>query len=155
MQTTNRRPVFRGPAEVGQTFDYNGYTYEVTEVLRHSVVCRSGGRRFVFVRGAVTDMDAENLRFTIWSNAGKHEWLVYDGDEVVDRSGLNFSSRAKARADLRRWLGSGEGAMKTSTRSKLKRAWHKATLLPGAQTPAARHLFAAIDQALKAEDIVG
>ena len=49
-------------------------------------------------------MSTENLRYTIWSNGGRHEWIVYLDDEVVDRSGLVHANRSKARTDLRRWL---------------------------------------------------
>ena len=42
------------------------------------------------------------MTYTIWSNAGRWEWIVYDGDRVVARSGLVFSSRSAARSDLNR-----------------------------------------------------
>jgi hypothetical protein len=42
------------------------------------------------------------MTFTIWSNAGKFEWIMYCGDTVLDRSGLVFKSHNAAfRALLR------------------------------------------------------
>ena len=38
--------------------------------------------------------------FTIWSNGGRHEWILRRGDDIVKRSGLVFSSRAKAKRDF-------------------------------------------------------
>jgi len=40
------------------------------------------------------------MTYTIWSNAGRHEWLIADGDTVVKRSGLVFANRAAAKRDL-------------------------------------------------------
>jgi hypothetical protein len=38
------------------------------------------------------------MRYTIWSNAGRFEYLVYDGGgELVTRSGLIFRNRAAAK----------------------------------------------------------
>lgn len=37
------------------------------------------------------------MTFTIWSNGGKHEYIVYDGDKIVRRSGLIFNTRAAAK----------------------------------------------------------
>jgi hypothetical protein len=36
------------------------------------------------------------MTVTVWSNAGKFEWILWDGENVVERSGLIFSSYAKA-----------------------------------------------------------
>lgn len=45
------------------------------------------------------------MRFTIWSNGGRHEWLLYDdGESIRARSGLIFPSRSRAQTDLRRYL---------------------------------------------------
>lgn len=37
------------------------------------------------------------MRYTIWSNAGRFEFLLYDGDDLVTRSGLVFLNRAAAK----------------------------------------------------------
>jgi hypothetical protein len=39
-------------------------------------------------------------------------------------------------------------------RGNLKRAWHEATFLQGPRTPAAKHLFNAIDAALREIDSI-
>lgn len=37
------------------------------------------------------------MTYTIWSNSGKHEYLVYEGSAVILRSGLVFTTRAAAK----------------------------------------------------------
>jgi hypothetical protein len=49
---------------------------------------------------AIRRYEAKLMTYTIWSNAGRWEWIVYDGDRVVGRSGLIFRSRHAARMDL-------------------------------------------------------
>ena len=44
------------------------------------------------------------MTYTIWSNAGRWEWIVYRDEEVHARSGLIFPSRAAAERDLK-WAG--------------------------------------------------
>ena len=40
------------------------------------------------------------MTFTIWSNGGKFEWIIYRGDELITRSGLVYSSYASAKRAL-------------------------------------------------------
>ena len=47
-----------------------------------------------------TNQGDTHQTYTIWSNAGRHEWLIADGDTVVKRSGLVFANRAAAKRDL-------------------------------------------------------
>jgi hypothetical protein len=44
------------------------------------------------------------MRATIWSNAGRHEWIIWadNAEEIVRRSGLKFRSRSAALTDLRK-----------------------------------------------------
>lgn len=44
------------------------------------------------------------MTYTIWSNAGKHEWIVREGEEIVKRSGLVFNSRYAANKDLKAYV---------------------------------------------------
>ena len=37
------------------------------------------------------------MSLTLWSNAGRHEFLLYCGDRLVARSGLVFPNRAAAK----------------------------------------------------------
>lgn len=37
------------------------------------------------------------MTYTIWSNGGKFEWLLRDGEEIVKRSGLIYNSRGAAK----------------------------------------------------------
>lgn len=41
---------------------------------------------------------------TVWSNAGRHEWIINKGDKLHKRSGLIHSTRAKAISDLKKNL---------------------------------------------------
>ena len=40
------------------------------------------------------------MTYTVWSNAGKHEWIIRIGENIVARSGLVFNSRSAAVKDL-------------------------------------------------------
>lgn len=42
----------------------------------------------------------DNYTFTIWSNAGRYEWIIRSGDDIVERSGQVFTSRGKAKTAL-------------------------------------------------------
>lgn len=44
------------------------------------------------------------MTFTIWSNAGKFEWIAMIGDTVLDRSGLVFNSHKAAFRSLLRFV---------------------------------------------------
>lgn len=37
------------------------------------------------------------MTLTLWSNAGKHEFLLYRGDRLIARSGLVHPNRASAK----------------------------------------------------------
>jgi hypothetical protein len=37
------------------------------------------------------------MTYTIWSNCGKYEWLIRDGETIIARSGQVFNSYAKAK----------------------------------------------------------
>lgn len=37
------------------------------------------------------------MTYTLWSNGGKHEWIIRDGENIVARSGLIFNNRAAAK----------------------------------------------------------
>jgi hypothetical protein len=41
---------------------------------------------------------------TFWSNAGKHEWIISDGDKIVHRSGLIFKSKSAAKTDMEKFV---------------------------------------------------
>lgn len=41
---------------------------------------------------------------TVWSNAGRHEWIINKGDKLHKRSGLIHPTRAKAISDLKKNL---------------------------------------------------
>jgi hypothetical protein len=40
------------------------------------------------------------MTYTIWSNAGRHEWIIRAGEIILSRSGLIYRSRAAAKAGL-------------------------------------------------------
>ena len=44
------------------------------------------------------------MTYTIWSNDGKFEWLLRDGENIVERSGLIFTSYAAAKRAMRKYL---------------------------------------------------
>lgn len=37
------------------------------------------------------------MTYTIWSNGGRFEWIVREGENIVQRSGLIFTNRAAAK----------------------------------------------------------
>jgi hypothetical protein len=45
------------------------------------------------------------MTYVIWSNAGKHEWIVSEGEEIVQRSGLIFNSRSAAKTNMNKTMG--------------------------------------------------
>jgi len=47
----------------------------------------------------------DTMTYTLWSNGGKHEWIVRDGENIVKRSGLVFRSRSAANTNLKKTLG--------------------------------------------------
>jgi hypothetical protein len=40
------------------------------------------------------------LTYTIWSNAGRHEFIIRCGDTIIHRSGLIFTSRSRAKQKM-------------------------------------------------------
>ena len=44
------------------------------------------------------------MTYTIWSNGGRYEWLIYENENVVARSNLVFNSRSAALTALRRYV---------------------------------------------------
>ena len=52
-----------------------------------------------------------SFSFTLWSNAGKHEWIVYNGDTVLNRSGLVFNNRAAAKRSLEKFAAKVQAAV--------------------------------------------
>ena len=40
------------------------------------------------------------MTITIWSNGGRYEWIIRDGETIIDRSGLIFTSRSRAKQKL-------------------------------------------------------
>lgn len=46
------------------------------------------------------------MRFTIWSNGGRFEYIVYQGEELIARSGLIYTSRSKAKSAMMRAVSS-------------------------------------------------
>jgi hypothetical protein len=40
------------------------------------------------------------MTYTIWSNCGKFEWIIRDGETIVKRSGLIFNNRNAAKRDM-------------------------------------------------------
>jgi hypothetical protein len=40
------------------------------------------------------------MTYTIWSNCGKFEWIIRDGETIVKRSGLIFNSHSAAKRDM-------------------------------------------------------
>lgn len=41
---------------------------------------------------------------TFWSQAGRWEWIVRDGESIVGRSGLVHRSRGVAKTAMKKWL---------------------------------------------------
>lgn len=37
------------------------------------------------------------MTYTIWSNGGRFEWIIREGEEIVKRSGMIFTNRAAAK----------------------------------------------------------
>lgn len=44
------------------------------------------------------------MTYTIWSNGGKFEWLLSNGEEIVKRSGLIYNSRSAAKRAMMKAL---------------------------------------------------
>jgi hypothetical protein len=44
------------------------------------------------------------MTYTIWSQAGRYEWILRKGEEIVHRSGLIYHSRGVAFTHLKRWM---------------------------------------------------
>jgi hypothetical protein len=42
------------------------------------------------------------MTHTIWSNAGRYEWIVREGEAIVARSGLIYRSHAAAKRAMRK-----------------------------------------------------
>lgn len=40
------------------------------------------------------------MTYTIWSNGGRYEWIIRDGDAIYARSGMVFSNYAAAKRSL-------------------------------------------------------
>ena len=40
------------------------------------------------------------MTYTIWSNAGRYEWIIRNGEDIVARSGLIYTSRSRAMRKL-------------------------------------------------------
>lgn len=40
------------------------------------------------------------MTYTIWSNGGRFEWILRDGETIVKRSGMIFTTRAAAKRAL-------------------------------------------------------
>lgn len=47
-------------------------------------------------------MTVEQPKLTIWSSAGRWEWILADGETLVERTGLVFNTRGKAKANFLR-----------------------------------------------------
>ena len=43
------------------------------------------------------------MTYRIWSNGSKFEWIIFDGDNVVERSGLIFNNFAAAKRAFRKY----------------------------------------------------
>jgi hypothetical protein len=44
-----------------------------------------------------TATELHKMTLTLWSNSGRHEFLIRDGETIVARSGLVHPSRAAAK----------------------------------------------------------
>lgn len=44
------------------------------------------------------------MTYTIWSNGGKFEWIIRNGENIVSRSGLIFNNHASAKRALMKAL---------------------------------------------------
>lgn len=44
------------------------------------------------------------MTYTIWSNAGRFEFIVREGERIIKRSGLIYTSRAKAKREMEKFL---------------------------------------------------
>lgn len=44
------------------------------------------------------------MTYTIWKNGGKFEWLIRDGETIVNRSGLVFNSYGAAKRAMMKSL---------------------------------------------------
>ena len=40
------------------------------------------------------------MTYTIWSNGGKFEWIIREGETIVKRSGMIFNDRTAAKRAL-------------------------------------------------------
>ena len=40
------------------------------------------------------------MTYTIWSNAGRYEWIIHTNEEIIARSGLIYTSRSRAKQKL-------------------------------------------------------
>lgn len=40
------------------------------------------------------------MTYTIWSNGGRHEWLIRQGETTIQRSGLIYRNRSAAKRAL-------------------------------------------------------
>ena len=40
------------------------------------------------------------MTYTIWSNAGRYEWIIYTHETIIARSGLIYTSRSRAKQKL-------------------------------------------------------
>lgn len=45
------------------------------------------------------------MTYTIWSNSGKFEYIVRDGENIVTRSGMIFNNRAAAKRAMIKAIG--------------------------------------------------
>lgn len=45
------------------------------------------------------------MTYTIWSQAGKHEWIIREDGEIIKRSGLIFNSRSAAKTNMNNFIG--------------------------------------------------
>lgn len=46
------------------------------------------------------------MTYTIWSNGGKFEYIIREGEEITKRSGLIFNSRSAAKKAMLTYLSS-------------------------------------------------
>lgn len=44
------------------------------------------------------------MRYTIWSSAGKFEWIIWDGDNILRRSLMVFRNYSAAKRAMRKAL---------------------------------------------------
>jgi len=40
------------------------------------------------------------MTYTIWKNGTKYEWLIRDGETIIDRSGLIYNGYTQAKRSL-------------------------------------------------------